>query len=230
MRAIGVSERRACQLLGICRSSVHCPRERADEPHLRARLREFTMQRGGWGSPRLALLLRHEHPRLNHKRVERLYALEWLQVQFRRRKGRKGQPGPRQIAVPTRPLERWSIDFVSAAFASRRRFRVLTIVDDFDRSVPAVRSRNNAHRQVHVIGIEQVFSPPRIPSQNPYVQRRIGSHSSRLSRSCHRPQRAPPHHLRRMHTGTQAGPGPRSKAGHRAREEQGGKARGIGLS
>ena len=135
MVELGMSERRACRLLSLCRATVqYRPRQKPDEPLLRARLRELAMQRGGFGSPRLTLLLRREFPNLNHKRAERLYALERLQVQFRRRKRRKCQPAPRPIAVPTRPLERWSMDFVSDAFASGRRFRILTIVDDFDRS------------------------------------------------------------------------------------------------
>ena len=137
MAELGMSERRACRLLSLCRATVqYRPRQKPDEPLLRARLRELAMQRGGFGSPRLTLLLRREFPNLNHKRAERLYALERLQVQFRRRKRRKWQPAPRPIAVPTRPLERWSMDFVSDAFASGRRFRILTIVDDFDRSSP----------------------------------------------------------------------------------------------
>lgn len=132
-----MSERRACRLLSLCRATVqYRARSKPDEPVLRARMRELAMQRGGFGSPRLALLLRREFPRLNHKRAERLYALERLQVQFRRRRRRKCQPAPRPIAVPTRPLERWSMDFVSDALASGRRFRILTIVDDFDRSSP----------------------------------------------------------------------------------------------
>jgi putative transposase len=111
-------------------------RVKPDEPLLRARLRELAMQRGGFGSPRLTLFMRREFPGTNHKRVERLYALERLQVQYRRRKRRKCVPAPRPLAVPTRPLERWSMDFVSDAFASGRRYRVLTILDEFDRASP----------------------------------------------------------------------------------------------
>ncbi len=137
MQDMGMSERRACRLLGVCRATAQYQRtEKPDEAALRARLRDLAMQRGGFGSPRLTLLLRRERPGVNHKRIERLYALERLQVQFRRRKRRKCQPAPRPIAVPTAPLQRWSMDFMSDAFASGRRFRVLTIVDDFDRSCP----------------------------------------------------------------------------------------------
>jgi putative transposase len=137
MKEQGLSERRACRLLGVCRPTMQYRRRtKPDEPVLRARLRELAMQRGGFGSPRLTLLLRREYPGTNHKRIERLYALDRLQVQFRRRKRRKCAPAPKPLAVPTRPLERWSMDFVSDAFASGRRFRVLTILDEFDRTSP----------------------------------------------------------------------------------------------
>lgn len=137
MKEQGMSERRACWLLELCRPTMQYRRRvKPDEPVLRARLRELAMQRGGFGSPRLTLFLRREFPGTNHKRVERLYALERLQVQFRRRKRRKCAPAPKPLAVPTRPLERWSMDFVSDAFASGHRFRVLTILDEFDRTSP----------------------------------------------------------------------------------------------
>lgn len=137
---LGLSERRACRLLSLCRGTVqYRTQPKPDEPVLRARMRELAMQRGGFGSPRPTLLLRREFPNLNHKRAERLYALERLQVQFRRRKHRKCLPAPRPIAVPTRPLERWSINFVSDALAAGRRFRILTVVDDFDPSSPRLK-------------------------------------------------------------------------------------------
>jgi putative transposase len=39
----------------------------------------------------------------------------------------------RPLALPSRPNERWSLDFVSDAFTDGRRFRVLAVVDDFTR-------------------------------------------------------------------------------------------------
>lgn len=36
-------------------------------------------------------------------------------------------------SLPSRPNERWSLDFVSDAFTDGRRFRVLAVVDDFTR-------------------------------------------------------------------------------------------------
>jgi putative transposase len=66
-----------------------------------------------------------------------LYREEPLQV--RRRGGRKRALGTRApMVLPQGPNQRWSLDFLSDAFADGRRFRILTIVDDFTRECLAL--------------------------------------------------------------------------------------------
>jgi putative transposase len=74
---------------------------------------------------------------INHKRLFRLYREEKLAV--RRRGGRKLAIGTRALMPP--PAERndrWSLDFVSDQLTDGRRFRILTIVDDFTRECLAL--------------------------------------------------------------------------------------------
>lgn len=74
---------------------------------------------------------------MNHKRVYRLYRLEGLSVRTKRR--RRMVAAPRAVlAPPTKPNQRWSMDFVSDVTEGGRRFRVLTIVDDFSRRCVAL--------------------------------------------------------------------------------------------
>ena len=74
---------------------------------------------------------------MNHKKLRRLYREERLQV--RRRSGRKRAVGTRApIALPQGQNQRWSLDFLSDAFADGRRFRILAIVDDFTRECLAL--------------------------------------------------------------------------------------------
>jgi putative transposase len=84
-----VSQRRACQAIGADRSSVRYRSRRADDGHIRARLREIAVVRRRFGYRRLHILLRREGLALNHKKLRRLYAEERLQV--RRRGGRSGR-------------------------------------------------------------------------------------------------------------------------------------------
>jgi putative transposase len=69
----GVSERRACSVIG-CHRKTYRYRSRAQEQiALRIRLRELASVRVRYGYRRLQTPLRREGWRVNHKRVYRLY-------------------------------------------------------------------------------------------------------------------------------------------------------------
>ena len=119
---------------------------------LRHRLRELAEQRKRFGSPRLHLLLKREGLVVNHKRTERLYRDEGLAL--RKKRKRKGAAGARMILpLPQRTNERWSMDFITDSIATGRRFRALTIVDDFSRECPAIEVDTSlgGHRVVAVL-------------------------------------------------------------------------------
>jgi putative transposase len=42
------------------------------------------------------------------------------------------------LALPTKPGERWSMDLVADSFSDGRRFRALTVVDDFSQECPVI--------------------------------------------------------------------------------------------
>lgn len=132
IEVFAVSQRRACEVLDVDRSSVRYRARRAEDAELRSRLRELAAERRRFGYRRLGVLLSREGWTVNHKKLFRLYREERLAV--RRRRGRKRALGSRAPAmVPTGPNERWSMDFVSDALADGRRFRILVVVDDFTR-------------------------------------------------------------------------------------------------
>jgi putative transposase len=132
-----VSERRACSALGADRASMRYRGHRPDDEAARMRLRELASVRRRFGYRRLHILLRREGIAMNHKKLRRLYREERLQV--RRRSGRKRAVGTRApMALPQGPNQRWSLDFLSDAFADGRRFRILAIVDDFTRECLAL--------------------------------------------------------------------------------------------
>jgi putative transposase len=81
------------------------------------------LQRAGW--------------HCNHKRVYRLYREERLAV--RRRRRRKLAAGCRIVLpVPTRPHQRWSMDFMGDTLANGRTFRTFNLVDDGSRECLAI--------------------------------------------------------------------------------------------
>jgi putative transposase len=82
-------------------------------------------------------MLKREKLVINHKRTEQIYREEGLAL--RRKKRRKGAAGARAvIPAAVRPNEHWSMDFVSDSIVTGRRFRALTIVDNYTRECPAI--------------------------------------------------------------------------------------------
>jgi putative transposase len=123
--------RRVCRYVGIHRSLIQYRPQEA----LRARLRELAVLKPRWGSPGLTWRLQRDGWPINHKRVERLLREERLLVGQRPRHKRVARirvPTP----PPTRPDERWSMDFVRDTTADGRPFRVWTLVDDLTRECP----------------------------------------------------------------------------------------------
>lgn len=119
-------------MAGLNRSTYqYTPKPKDDEP-LRKRLKELARKKPAYGAPLLTLLIRREFGSVNHKRVERIYREEGLQLPRKRRKGPKYE---RQVPLEpaTRPNERWSMDFMSDSLYDRKRFRTLNILDEFTR-------------------------------------------------------------------------------------------------
>ena len=78
-----MSERRACRVAEVDRSSVRYRRRRPDDALLRERLKALAAQRRRFGYRRLWVLLRREGHAVNKKRVYRLYRQERLMVRRR---------------------------------------------------------------------------------------------------------------------------------------------------
>ncbi len=132
-----VSERRACGVVGIGRSSLRYRRRRPSDAGLRRRLCELAAERRRFGYRRLHVLLRRAGVQVNHKRVYRLYRAEGLLVRQRTRK----RVTHHERATPTAvsgPNQQWSLDFLSDALAWGRRLRLLAIIDSYTREAVAI--------------------------------------------------------------------------------------------
>jgi transposase InsO family protein len=136
-----VSERRACKVLGQCRSTQRrTPAVPDDEPRLVARMVELAAEYGRYGYRRVAALLRAEGFAVNHKRVERLWRREGLKVPQRQPKRGRLWLGDGSC-IRLRPDYKdhvWSYDFVQARTRDGRAFRMLTIIDEFTRECLAI--------------------------------------------------------------------------------------------
>lgn len=128
-----LSERRACRLFRVSRSVNRYKMSRVDDPKVIARIKELAERRRRWGYRQLHRLLKREGIYMNQKKFRRIYREQKLSLHIR--KGRKVRSLPRvPITPPTGPRQRWSMDFMSDSIGpTGRRYRVLTVVDDFTR-------------------------------------------------------------------------------------------------
>lgn len=121
-----MSERRACELIGIHRGSYrYQSRKRAGDEELGGKLKELAMERPRFGYRRLAVLLRRgSDPSINIKRVRRLYRAAGLKL---RPVGRKKL---RLEAIPliclSRPNQEWAMDFVHDAAGNVQQLQFFT--------------------------------------------------------------------------------------------------------
>src|SRR5664279_3400738 len=129
---MGLSERRACSIVGADRKMIRYRSRRPAETELKTRLRDLANERRRFGYRRLFILLRQEGEPSGINRIYRLYREEGLTV--RKRRARRRAVGTRApILIEAKANARWSLDFVHDQFASGRRFRILNIVDDVTR-------------------------------------------------------------------------------------------------
>ena len=130
-QGLGLSQRRACKVVGQARSTQRrTPKPNEEEQRLRERLNEFSRRRPRAGYRTACGQLRQEGLRVNVKRVQRLWREEGLKVPRqqckKRRLGASENGSQRQQA--TRPNEVWSYDFVSDQIRDGRRLRFLCVV------------------------------------------------------------------------------------------------------
>ena len=137
----GVSERRACRLVGQHRSTQRLapPAPSEEDRALRAFLRVFSKQRPRWGWRRAAKEARRNGWRVNNKRVQRLWREEGLKVPYRKRKKPMRGIGTAVGAMcPIVPNALWALDFQFDTTADDRTLKLLNIVDEFTRECPAI--------------------------------------------------------------------------------------------
>jgi putative transposase len=128
-----VSERKACAVVLLSRTVFQYREHRRDDRAVRQRIREIAETRVRYGFARIQILLRREGWRDNHKRTYRIYREEGLNLRSKRPRRSKTAAHRQQRPEVTGPHQCWSMDFVSDQLFDGRRFRALTLVDNYSR-------------------------------------------------------------------------------------------------
>lgn len=128
---------RACDIVGMSATTyryIPCPK---DDSVVEAHLTALTDKHRSIGFWSCYYRLRNRGERINHKRLYRVYTDMQLN-QRRPSKKRLPERVKQALAVPSAPNQCWSLDFMSDALTDGRKFRILNVIDDFNRESLAV--------------------------------------------------------------------------------------------
>jgi len=155
-----VSITRACRLMKVHRSYFYY-QSRMDDSDVESAIREFAVFDEGFH--KIYQRLRNAGHTWNHKKVYRIY--KSMRYNKRRRlKKRLPARVKTPLIQPESPNTTWSIDFVSDSLECGRKFRVLNIIDDFNRSsvaqevaisIPAARLIRTLEKVIWTVGKPQ---------------------------------------------------------------------------
>ncbi len=167
----GARIRVACAAFGISetcyRYQAKCSAENAE---IADHLIRLTHNQRNWGFGLCFLYLRNvKGYRWNHKRVYRIYRELELNLRIKPRK-RIVREKPEPLAVPKAINQCWSMDFMHDQLADGRSFRLLNIIDDFNREALAMDIDLSLPAERVVRALEQVIEwrgkPTAIRSDN----------------------------------------------------------------
>ena len=134
----GLSERRACGLIGLSRSclSYELRLPVKDAPVINA-MKTLSAQYPRYGYRRIRIFLRRQGHALGVHRAHRLWSQAGLQLPRRRPRRRIATGRPRPLP-PVNANFVWAYDFVFDTTADGRQIKCLTVVDEFTHECLAI--------------------------------------------------------------------------------------------
>lgn len=157
---LGVSERRACRVLGQHRSTQRkVPRGRSDEEQLTEDIIVLAREYGRYGYRIVTGLLQNSGWHVNHKRVERIWKREGLKVPPKQKKRRRLwlNDGSCIRLRPERPNHVWSYDFMQDRTHDGRAYRILNIIDEFTKEPLMIRAARKLNSTDVVDALTDLF-------------------------------------------------------------------------
>lgn len=150
-----LSERHACRLLKIDRSTYRYEAQPDRSAELREALIALARQKPRYGYRRLWAILLRRGWKANVKRIYRLYREEGLMVRRLKRKRLSRIAAANPLLV--KPNQEWALDFVSDALGNGRGLRALTVVDSFTRECPVITVNTGISGQQVTRALENVI-------------------------------------------------------------------------
>ncbi len=159
-----ISVRQACRIVHISRSLIVYHKKQKDDSSLIEALHELVAKHPAIGFWKCYYRLRRQGIGCNHKRLYRVYTMLRLNVR-RRAKRRLPLRIKQPLCLPEGLNQSWSMDFLCDSLVDGRRFRILNIIDDYNRESLAIEIDTSLPSQRVIRVLERLIETREKPKQ-----------------------------------------------------------------
>jgi len=155
-----VSERRACKVVSQPRMTQRYKTKQPDKDKaLTTEINELAKKHKRYGYRMITAKLRQRGWNVNHKRVQRIWRKEGLQVPYRRKfkKARGSSDNSCSVKKAEYPNHVWTYDFISDQTEDGGRLKLLTVLDEFTRESLAIEVSRSIRAEDVISVLEYLF-------------------------------------------------------------------------
>jgi len=161
-----VSERRACKVISQPRMTQRYKIKQPDrDKALTTEIKKLAKRHKRYGYRMIAAKLRQSGWIVNHKRVQRIWQKEGLQVPYRRKfkKAKGSSENSCAVKKAEYPNHVWTYDFMSDQTEDGRKLKLLTVLDEFTRESPAIEVGRSMRAKDVIAVLEYLFMVRGVP-------------------------------------------------------------------
>jgi transposase InsO family protein len=161
-----VSERRACEVISQPRMTQRYKTKQPDKDKaLTAEINKLAKRHKRYGYRMITAKLRQDGWIVNHKRIQRIWQKQGLQVPYRRKfKKTKGtSENSCSVKKAEYPNHIWTYDFISDQTEDGGRLKLLTVLDEFTRESPAIELGRSIRATDVISVLEYLFMVRGVP-------------------------------------------------------------------
>ncbi len=161
-----VSERRACEIISQPRMTQRYKTKQPDKDKaLTAEINKLAKKHKRCGYRMITAKLRQDGWIVNHKRVQRIWQREGLQLPYRRKFKKAKGTSKNSCAVKKAeyPNHIWSYDFISDQTEDGGKLKLLTVLDEFTRESPAIELGRSFRARDVISVLEYLFVVRGVP-------------------------------------------------------------------
>jgi len=161
-----VSERRACEVTAQPRMTQRYKIKQPDrDKTLTKQIKKLAKRYKRYGYRMITAKLRQDGWIVNHKRVQRIWQKEGLQVPYRRKfkKAKGSSENSCALKKAEYPNHVWTYDFITDQTEDGRKLKLLTVLDEFTRESPAIEVGRSMRAKDVIVVLEYLFVVRGVP-------------------------------------------------------------------